>query len=354
VFYEGDPPLISLLNGEEVLYIEDAQIRGDHVLIPMHVFDASISARFSSGKMEGYWIKNDSIPFTAKLGAPRFKMSKSKKVVKVADRMNMTFIPANDFEYPGVGLFYQNGKNVTGTILTEVGDFRYFEGVIDKNELKMSTFDGTHAFMITGERNDSIWTGEMHFDDGYVEKWTGYADPEAELRDPFEIVELEKETHRPYLDIVAPANGRNSINTVRFKDKVVLIQLFGTWCPNSYDQTNYLVDWYNEDRQKDVEILAVSYEVKYSKKYGLHRIEDYKQDMKIPYEVVLGGRVSKEQAAMAFPFIKRLEAFPTLVILDKNGYARYVDSYFLGPASGDYYENFKIKLDNIIQELLQE
>ena len=139
-----------------------------------------------------------------------------------------------------------------------------------------------------------------------------------------------------------------------YNEKVVLIQLFGTWCPNSYDQTNYLVDWYSQNQQTDVEILAVSYEVKYSKEYGLKRIEDYKQVMNIPYEVVLGGRVSKEQAAMAFPFIKRLEAFPTLIILDKKGYARYVNSYFLGPATGDYYDSFKVRLDNIVQELLEE
>jgi thiol-disulfide isomerase/thioredoxin len=346
--------VITLINWEERLPIGNVRISGEDIVIPMHVFDAIITARYTADKMEGYWIKLDSIPFTAEYNTPRFKKVKSKRYVEIGEKMNMTFSPPRGLAYPGVGIFHQEGSKVVGTVLTEVGDFRYFEGVINKETIQMSSFDGVHAFMITGEYKDGSWQGLFHFDNNYTENWTGYNDPLAEIRDPFGMVELEKETQRPYFDIIAPASGRDVVDPSKYEGKVVIIQLFGTWCPNSYDETNFLVDWYKVHHERGVEVLGVSYEVKYTKEYGLKRIEEYKRDMGIPYEVFLGGRVSKEQAAMAFPFIKKIEAFPTLVILDKKGYARYVNSYFLGPATGEYYLKFKDRLNTIVEELLAE
>ena len=354
VSYQEAIPVITLINGEERIDIDESLIKKDSIYMPMHVFDAFISATFSSNKMVGYWVKLDSIPFTARFNSPRFKTSKSRKSVQIENRINMTFSPPGGLEYPGIGLFSQQGNNVTGTILTEVGDYRYFEGVMNKNTLKLSTFDGVHAFMLTGKYEEGKWTGDFHFDNKYVEKWTGFYDESVELRDPFEMVTIDKETERPYFDIIAPASGRNVVDPLEYEGKVVIIQLFGTWCPNSYDETRYLVNRYEDFHQKGVEILAVSYEVKYSEEYGLRRIDEYTNKMKIPYKVLLGGRVNKEQAAMAFPFMNRIQAFPTLIILDKHGIARYVNSYFLGPATGENFLEFRERLDSIVDELLTE
>ena len=112
--------------------------------------------------------------------------------------------------------------------------------------------------------------------------------------------------------------------------------------------------WYNKNQEKNVAILASSYEANYSQEYGLSRLEDYREMNEIPYDLVLGGRLSKTAAAMPFPFMNRIEAFPTLVILDKAGYVRYVHSYFNGPATGDYYQSFDARFSEIIESLLNE
>ena len=331
VSFLNENPIITLVNWKERIVIDNSEISENHITIPMHVFDARIIASFSDDKMEGFWIKNDSIPFKAFYNTPRFKV-KSKKTTEIKNRLSMTFDPPGASEYPGIGIFNQNGHNVVGTVMTEVGDYRYFEGIVEKNTLKISSFDGVHAFMLTGRYDEGKWKGEFHFDNNYVEKWTGTYDGNAELQDPFEMVTLDNESQKPYFDILAPGSGRNAVDPSEYEGKVVIIQLFGTWCPNSLDETNFLVPWYRENHKRGVEILAVSYEVKYSREYGLQRINDYKKGMNIPYKILLGGRVNKEQAAMAFPFMNRIQAFPTLVILDKKGFARYVNSYFLGAA----------------------
>ena len=74
----------------------------------------------------------------------------------------------------------------------------------------------------------------------------------------------------------------------------------------------------------------------------------------IEYDLILGGRLSKTGAATPFPFMNRIEAFPTLVILDKQGYVRYVHSYFNGPATGEYYRSFDQRFNEIVDLLVAE
>jgi hypothetical protein len=92
----------------------------------------------------------------------------------------------------------------------------------------------------------------------------------------------------------------------------------------------------------------------YSKAYGTQRMNEYVAHNSIPYPTALGGPANKGQAALAFPFVSKLQAFPTLVILDKSGRARYMHTYFQGPATGEYYEQFDRRFRAIIEDLLNE
>jgi len=349
----GEIPQITLINGQERRIIEQVLLDGDSITIPLSPFDVAIKAKFSATSMEGSYIKyyrNNSFSFSAEFGKPRMIKTSPKKSVNVEDRWSIVFEDKSE----GVGLFKQIRGAVTGTFMTKVSDYRYFEGIVDGDSIKLSCFDGAHAFMILGKKQQGEWTGKIIYDDGFNEAWTGTPDPEASLENPFEIVNLEAEEYRPYYDLLGAGSGKNAIDAEEYKGKVLIIQVFGTWCPNSHDQTKYLVDWYADNKDRNVAILASSYEANYSQEYGLRRINEYVKANQIPYEVVLGGRLSKTSAAMPFPFMQRIEAFPTLVIVDKKGYARYVHSYFNGPATGSYYEQFDERFNQIIDDLLLE
>lgn len=46
--------------------------------------------------------------------------------------------------------------------MTETGDYRYLEGVVNGNQLQLSTFDGAHAFLFTGTVTDSTINGHFY------------------------------------------------------------------------------------------------------------------------------------------------------------------------------------------------
>lgn len=348
---------IVLINGLERREIQNVTVLDDSIKMTLSPFDVEIRAAFNQESMEGSYIRNyrgEKARFTASFGDERFTRDVGDSSNDMDLRWEMTFERGAPNESKGLGLFEKIGEKVYGTVMTRTSDFRYFEGILDGDSIKMSSFDGAHAFMILGRKNEEMWQGEFVFDDGYSEAWEGVPNSDFELEDPFQIVQLESGSYRPYYDLLGAGSGKNSIEVGKYENKALIIQLFGTWCPNSFDQTNYLVEWYNSKKPENVEILASSYEANYSMEYGLKRIDEYIDDNEIPYEVVLGGRLSKSSAAMPFSFIDRIEAFPTLVFVDKQGYVRYVHSYFNGPATGSYYDEFDQRFGEIITELSGE
>ncbi|MEP1032736.1 TlpA disulfide reductase family protein [Ekhidna sp.] len=353
----GDVPEITIINGSDRRVISNATVDGDSIFIPMEPFDVEIRAKFTAMSMSGLYKKYYRgliIPFKAEFGKPRMKKNSVRPNAPIQERWAITLSPDTPGMSQGIGLFKQRGHIISGTIMTQVSDYRFFEGILDGDSIKLSCFDGAHAFAFLGRQIDNGWSGEMVYGSGYSEPWEAVYDDEAELRGPFEMVEIEQGKHKPYYDLLGAGEGKDAIDPAQYAGKVLVIQLFGTWCPNSHDQTKYLVDWYEENKHRGVSILASSYEANYTRAYGMERLEKYKQVNNIPYDLVLGGRLSKTAAAMPFPFMQRIEAFPTLVILDKQGYVRHVHSYFNGPATGDYYRSFDRRFNEIIDALVAE
>jgi len=356
---ENEQYVVTLKNGDEAIQITNSRWVNDSLVIPMHVFDAEIRTHVSENQMSGRWLKhyktNGDRVFRATFNKPRFVAATSKKVVRVPAELKMSFTPSFGMAYDAKGLFYQDKHRITGTIMAEIGDYRYFEGVVTKDSLKASSFDGVHAFLLLGAYNGKQWQGELVLDNNYSEPWTGSIAPEFSLTDPFvKIDQTDPGKQEPYFDILTAGSGFNTLDPDDYLGKVTIIQLLGSWCPNSLDETNYLIKWYADHRERDIEVLAVFYEMNYSKAYGMQRMNDYIADNTIPYPTALGGPANKGQAALAFPFVNKLEAFPTLMILDKSGQVRYMHTYFQGPATGKYYKAFDKRFNEIVEGLLGE
>ncbi len=348
--------LVTIINAKERIRIENVVIKNDSVFIPMYVFDTYIKAKIDKNTMVGIWHKNykpnaDS-KFTAVYNQPRFSKT-SPTINLIKPKWDITFKQPNGQTSKAIGLFAQHGKQVTGTIATQVGDFRYFEGIINGDSLRISSFDGVHAFLMLGTFKNGNWSGVFHYENGYSETWTSSSTNIKELEKPFSVITVEPHVHKPYYDILTAGGEYDAIDTDELDGKVVIIQLMGTWCPNSLDQTQYLTNWYKKQNEDKLALMAVTYEPG-NKEYSEKRIDYYSKLLNIPYPMYIGGRMSKGQAALAFPNIGKINAFPTLVLIDKQGYIRYIHNYFNGPATGDYYLQFDTEFNERVNELLGE
>src|SRR5581483_4586713 len=104
-----------------------------------------------------------------------------------------TFSPGTKDSSKAIGVFKQKQQIVTGTFLTETGDYRYLDGVADGNELYLSCFDGAHAFLFKGTIDaKNFVTGTFYSGMHWEEKWVAKRNEKFELRDPFSLSKVVK------------------------------------------------------------------------------------------------------------------------------------------------------------------
>jgi thiol-disulfide isomerase/thioredoxin len=347
-----------LHNASEEILLDEIKITGDTVEMMLHIFDASLKARIDGDKLSGTFVKyyapQANMPFTATYGDEyRFAPAGESSSVDVSGKYQVVFKTEKD-TYPSVGLFEQKGNQVTGSFLVSNGDYRFLEGSIVDGKLKLSGFDGNHAYLfIASVRSDSL-VGDYYSGKSSHETWTAMKNDQAVMPDAESLTYLKPGFEK--LEFSFPDLNRKqvSLNDERFKNKVVILQILGTWCPNCMDETKFLAPWYIANKDRGVEILGLAYERKDDFDYAKARVEKMKSKMNIPYDFVIAGTNDKSKAAETLPALNNVLAFPTTIFIGKNGKVKHIHTGFEGPGTGIYYEKFQERFNQIVNELLAE
>ena len=145
-----------------------------------------------------------------------------------------------------------------------------------------------------------------------------------------------------------------SLSDPKYEDKIVLLQIFGTWCPNCMDETQFLTDWYPQHAEEGVEIIGLSYERKDDFDYAVDRINRIREKLNVPYDFVVAGTSDKEEASKTLPMLNQILSFPTLIILDREHHIRRIHTGFSGPGTGKYYQEFVEEFNLFMEKLINE
>ncbi|MBL7833879.1 MAG: TlpA family protein disulfide reductase [Cyclobacteriaceae bacterium] len=348
-----------LKNAGEELLLDEVTMTGDSVNMVLHVFDAQLRAAVEGNTLNGFFTLNYNpgykVPFTATLGeAYRFKPTDTTaNATNFSGKYQVVFVNETDTTQ-AIGVFNQTGNYATGSFLTSTGDYRYLEGGVFNDTLFLSTFDGNHAYLFKAVRNDSTLTGDFWSGRSYHQSWTGVKNENASLPDAESLTYLKPGYET--LDFKFPdLNGKPvTLKDDRFKNKVVVLQLFGTWCPNCMDETKYLSLWYDNNKDRGVEILGLAFERKPDFTYATERVTKMKTKWGVNYDFVIVGVDDKLKAAGALPALNTIVAFPTTIFIGKDGKVKHIHTGFEGPGTGVYHERWKQRFNEIINELLSE
>ncbi|MEK7254426.1 MAG: TlpA disulfide reductase family protein [Bacteroidota bacterium] len=253
-----------------------------------------------------------------------------------------------------VGEFQQTGNHLTGTFLTETGDYRYLEGTVQGDNAWLSCFDGSHAFLFEMKIvNDSTLTGAFYSGKHYQTTWEAKRNAQAKLADPDSLTFLKPGFEELIFAFENPDGKLISPENPEYQGKVKLVQIMGTWCPNCKDETEFLTQYLSEKNDPNLAVISLAFE-KHTDKAKAHQIiSTYKNRLGIPWEVVHAGMNKKDEASKALPALNQVLAFPTLIVLDKNNRVRRIHTGFSGPATSEY-EDFKKGFDAFVSQLLTE
>jgi len=356
--------LLDVINGEERFRVDEISLESDSLIIQMPLFDSEIRAKIRNGSLNGQWIKHfadstEVMTIEAKKGdSSRFFKANTKSEFVLSGRWSVTFNDAKTGKVvPAIGEFTQEDGRLFGTFLTNTGDYRFLEGTVSDDKLYLSCFDGSHAYLFTGKilNNNSIVDGYFYSGLNTVQTWTAKRDDKAILPDAYSITVLKDGVDK--IDFSFPdLNGKNvSLSDSKFKNKIVLVQFFGSWCPNCMDETSYLVPFYKKYKDKGIEIVALAYERSTDFERSKKNVLRLRERFQVPYDMLITGyKNDKAEVAKSMPMLNSFIGFPTLMIIDKSGKVRKIHTGFSGPGTGVYYTDFKKEFEKIIDDLLLE
>lgn len=352
---------LKIFNADEVIMVTDINYANDTIVFKTPVFEGYIEAVVKDGTLTGNFIKESLdrvVPFSAEYGKKtRFDLENKTPIADVTGDWETVFSPDSEADrYIAKGVFTQEGTKVTGTFRTTTGDYRYLEGVMDGHTMKLSTFDGAHAFLFTAKVSDSTMNGMFYSGNHWEEPFVAKRNDTYELPNANELTFLN-EGYEAFEFNFPDTNGKMvSLSDNQFKNKVVIVQIMGTWCPNCLDESKYYSEFYDTNAEKDIEFVALAFEYAKTEDKALKSIQRLKDDIGIQYPILLAqyGSSDKAKAQEKLPMLNHVLSYPTSIFIDRKGEVRKIHTGFNGPATGEKFTEFQEEFTSFIEALLSE
>lgn len=360
---KGKKQVIIIRNADERIVVDELSLKGDSVNFFMPVFDTEFRTKRIGDTLQGLWINHyktngNKLKFKAVLGEQkRFLFNAGKPNPLFEGKWEVAFSPGTKDESKAIGVFHhvEQTDYVTGTFLTETGDYRYLEGMRDGNRLHLSCFDGSHAYYFTADLNaDKELKGKFYSGASWLENWTGKPNESYQLTNADSITRVVNKEAK--IDFTFPdLNGKMvSLNDAAYKNKAVIIQVMGSWCPNCMDESAYLAQVYKANRAAGLEIIALAFEKTSDLARSQKLLTRLKLRFGMEYEILITGQSGREKASAMLPALSGITAFPTTIFLNRQHQVAKIHTGFSGPATGIEYELFKEKTEAFIKKLLSE
>jgi peroxiredoxin len=145
-----------------------------------------------------------------------------------------------------------------------------------------------------------------------------------------------------------------SLSDERYRGKVVLITLGGTWCPNCHDEARFLMPFYREHRDQGFEVIALMFERHGEYEKAAQAVRNYRDDLGVEFPTLIAGVSTTEEASKALPTLSGIYGYPTTILVDRRGAVRDIHVGFLGPATGAHYEEYMAQFRERVESLLAE
>ncbi len=360
-----------ITNGDEAAPVSSVAINGNEIEIDFDWYDSEIIATLSDDRsvMKGRWRKTSAdkdtvLDFAATRGVPvRFMPQQgsandavSLEGVNIDGSWRVEFTDEDGTEL-AVGQFRQQGEILTGTFMTPTGDYRFLEGDFVNGLLRLSTFDGAHAFLFSASINaDGSLTGDFWSRDTYHATWqaTSTRDVSDILPDAWSMVEVTTEDKRIAFSFEDLDEQMVSLSDDRFAGKPVLVNLFGSWCPNCNDEAPVLADIHRKYAPQGLEIIGLAFEYTGDVVRDREQVGKFRDRYGLEYPLLLAGMTDKAGAAETLGFLDKVVAYPTTIFLDRNHDVVGIHSGFAGPGTGEYFDRLVAELNHQVEQLVAD
>lgn len=346
-----------LVNGEEEIKLSPQKNNGDTLIYSFPQYESTIYfTDFSSLKMSGYWHYSSRgeyyVPFIAQKSSAWSCATGTQSL-----KYTVLFSPEKpETSTRAIGVF-DVGPNacITGTFLTESGDYRYLQGERNGDNFWLSCFDGAHLFLFKGEtKGDSIVNGKFLSGNHWSETWVGQLNNNARLQHPDSLTTFNDPDNPLSFTVLSLAGDSVEFGMDDYKNRVSIVQVFGSWCPNCYDEMTLYSQLNNKIADSRLQVIPVAFERNDSLALAVGAINRFMSHTNAPFDVYFGGKANKNKASEVFSQLSPICSFPTSIFIDKKGVVRKIHTGFYGPGTGAHYDLYRSEIHKFLQKLLDE
>jgi thiol-disulfide isomerase/thioredoxin len=378
----------TLYNGfEPYEHTTSASFQGGKLVLNIEHYLTTINATLEGGELKGAVVaqsRDSSAEYTFQ--ATRY-VPPPRSAVDVPWIAGSWEIPLSTPSSKGEKAFrfivQQKGAEVAASILRVDGDTGAYSGVYDNGRWVLSHFDGSRPGVLvvsqtnegtleilqrvdrpatsgkqSTEANSGGYGADVAPDGRYADKLLAYRASVARAKGLPEPEDYETHTtardpdERFTFNFPDVNDGqRVSNDDPRFKGKVVLAIVTGTWCPNCHDEAQYLVELDKKYRDKGLAIVALDFEEPEQQK-SLARVHAFVKQYGVKYTYLIAGAPS--EMGEKVPQLANLNTWPATVFVGRDGLVKSVHSGFASPASGEFNQQLRDEFTAKIEKLLSD
>ncbi|NBO65260.1 MAG: TlpA family protein disulfide reductase [Acidobacteria bacterium] len=261
--------------------------------------------------------------------------------------------------------FSQDGSVLKGTLIPVSGDWGSFTGTFNGQELVLNRFDGVNSRLLRGRlRPDGRLEGIV--DLGLPDPVSpvrpiigerlgaGNANNVANLPDPDNYTRVS-DPARPFSFSFPDLNGNIVSSTdERFRNRVIIISVTGSWCPNCHEEAPLLEQYYQEYRAQGLEVVALAFEYTGELTRDQEQLRIFAARHRLTFPLLLAGTTEEGDAQRKLPQLVNFGAYPTTIFVGKDGLVRRIHTGFEGRATGERHLRLKAEYRSLIEQMLTE
>jgi thiol-disulfide isomerase/thioredoxin len=350
-------PTASFFNGDERITSTSGKVENSRMYFRFGHYATVLEATLTEGVLKGTYggRRNGFHPIAAKPHLARVV----SKGVRAPDIAGLWTIPieSSKGEHAWHLIVQQSGLDVSAAILRVDGDTGALTGSYEDGKFVLNHFDGARAYTL---EMTPISEGSLKLvlrSSRAVQELTAVPSREARAKEVPEPDDPQTHTRaknagEPFRFSFPGLDGKLVSNTdARFRNKVVLVNITGSWCPNCHDEAPFLAELYRRYRSLGLEIVAVDFEEP-EQLADKSRLRAFVKNYGIEYTYLIGGEPSELQAKI--PQAEHLDSWPTTFFLGRDGRVRSIHAGFAAPASGEFHTRLKREMTETIERLLAE
>jgi thiol-disulfide isomerase/thioredoxin len=250
----------------------------------------------------------------------------------------------------------QTGAQVSAAILRVDGDTGTLNGRYADGVFRLSHFAGERPALLEirtapdGQLKLSLTDGDGHADLSALRPAQALAGGFAPA-DPTHFTGV-KDPSAPFQFAFPDLAGHRVANTdPRFRGKVVVVDVMGSWCPNCHDEAPFLQAMYAKYHKQGLEIVALDFEPA-DQLADPQRLKAFVARYGLTYTVLLAGEPKAVHEKL--PQAQNLNAWPTTFFLNRKGRVDEVHVGFTSPGSGPRDIETRKAVEHEIETLLAQ